>query len=114
MKKLLLCLIIIALPLMAEEIWLGLVSGAQGDSLILVDGLKIYVPNLAFAQYLSEDDHLLDNIEITYPFTASLVVNDLSDSDPASRAVSSASISTIKIYEFYEVKQGRLVERTFD
>ncbi len=112
MKKLLLCLIIVALPLMAEEIWLGMVSGAQGDSLILVDGLKIYVPNLTFAQYLSEDDHLLDNIEITYPFTASLVVNDLSD--PESRAVSSASIPTIKIYEFYEVKEGRLVERTFD
>lgn len=114
MKKLLLCLIIFALPLMAAEISLGMVSGAQGDSLILVDGLKVHVPNLAYAQYLSDNDHLLDNIKITYPYTASLVFNELSDSDPASRVVSSSIISTIKIYEFYEVKEGRLVERTFD
>ena len=113
MKKLLLCLIIVALPLMAEEIWLGMVSGAQGDSLILVDGLKVYVPNLAYTQYLSDNDHLLDNVGITYPYTASLIFNELSDLDPDSR--SSASIPTIKIHEFYDIVEGRLVERaTFD
>ncbi len=112
MKKLLLCLIIFALPLMAAEISLGMVSGAQGDSLILVDDLKVYVPNLAYARYLSDNDHLLDNIEITYPYTASLVFNELSDSDPDSRAASSASIPTIKIHAFYDIVEGRAVERT--
>lgn len=112
MKKLLLCLIIFALPLMAAEISLGMVSGAQGDSLILVDGLKVHVPNLAYAQYLADNDHLLDNIKITYPYTASLVFNKLSDSDPDSRAASSASIPTIKIHAFYDIVEGRAVERT--
>lgn len=115
MKKLLLCLIIFALPLMAVEISLGMVSGAQGDSLILVDNLKVYVPNLAYAQYLSDNDHLLDNIEITYPYTASLVFNELSDSDPNSRAASSGGIPIIKIHAFYDIVEGRAVERaTFD
>jgi hypothetical protein len=114
MKKLLLCLIILAMPLMAEEIWLGLVSGVQGDSLILVDNLKIHVPNIAFAQYLSEDDHVLDNVEITFPYKASLIVPNRSDSDPASRIDSETSFPIIKIHKFYDVKDGRLVERKID
>lgn len=114
MKKLLLCLILLALPLLAEEIWLGMVSGAQGDSLILVDDLKIYVPNLAYAQYLSEDDHVLENVKITFPYTASLIVKGRSDTDPASRIDTKTSFTAIKIYKFYDVKEGRLVERKID
>ena len=114
MKKLLLCLILLAIPFMAEEIWLGMVSGVQGDSLILVDDLKVYVPNMAFVQYLSEDDHVLENVEITFPYTASLIIKGRSDTDPASRIDTKTSFTTIKIYKFYDVKEGRLVERTFD
>jgi len=114
MKKLLLCLILLAIPLMAEEIWLGMVSGIQGDSLILVDDLKVYVPNIAFVRYLSEDDHVLENVEITFPYTASLIVTGRSDTDPTSRIDTETSFTAIKIYKFYDIKEGRLVERKID
>jgi hypothetical protein len=113
MKKLLLCLIIFTLPLAAGEIWLGMVVGAQGDSLLLVDGMKVYVPNLSYAQYISESDQLLDDVEITFPCTITLITDDISTpDDPESRIASNARFATIKIHKFYELEEGRLVERT--
>lgn len=113
MKRLLLCLIIFTLPLVAGEIWLGMVVGAQGDSLLLVDDGKAYVPNLAYAQYISESNELLDDIEITFPCTMTIMTTDLSTSDdPGSRITSDARFATIKIHKFYELEEGRLVERT--
>ena len=113
MKKLLLCLIIFTLPLVAEEISLGMVVGAQGDSLLLVDGMKVYVPNLSYVQYISASDQLLDNVEITFPCTMSLITDDLTEADdPESRIPNNTRFATIKIHEFYELEEGRLVERT--
>ncbi|MGB3340405.1 MAG: hypothetical protein WBB37_02865 [bacterium] len=113
MKKLLLCLIIFTLPLVAGEIWLGMVVGAQGDSLLLVDGPKVYVPNLSYAQYISESDELFDDVEITFPCTMTLITDDLSaPDDPESRIAPNTRFTTIKIHKFYELEEGRLVERT--
>ena len=114
MKKLLLYLIIFILPLAAEEISLGMVVGAEGDSLLLIDNMKVYVPNLAYAQYISESDQLLDNIEITFPCTMSLIADDLANPDnPESRLQNDNSrFVKIKIHKFYDLQEGRLVERT--
>ena len=113
MKELLLCLIIFTLPLAAGEISLGMVVGIEGDHLLLVDDMKVHVPNLSFAQYISDSDALLDNVEITFPCTMSLITNDLSaPDDPESRVSSNARFATIKIHKFYELEEGRLVERT--
>ena len=105
MRKLILLLIIISLPLVAEEIWLGMVTGVQGDSLILCDGLKIYVPNLSLSQYVSEDKQSLDGA-VTFPFTASLITNgELSK-------LKRTPTTSLKIHKFYDVIEGRLIERT--
>ena len=93
------------MPLVAEEIWLGMVTGVQGDSLILCDGLKIYVPNLSLSQYVSEDKQSLDGA-VTFPFTASLITNgELSK-------LKRTPTTSLKIHKFYDVIEGRLIERT--
>jgi hypothetical protein len=105
MKKIILLLVLIALPLMAEEIWLGMVMGIEGDSLVLTDNLKIYSP-AQFRQYTIGDEELLDLDEITFPFKASLIKDD------KSAEFKLVPKTTIKIHNFYDVIDGRPVKRT--
>jgi hypothetical protein len=105
MKKLMICLTIVALPLMAAEISLGMVSGVEGNSLILADGLRISISNLALGRYITADNQPVDPASITFPFTASLVVNtELPEHIRKHRA-------QVKIHRFYDIIDGRLVER---
>ncbi|MGQ9533851.1 MAG: hypothetical protein ACUVTF_01270 [bacterium] len=112
MKRLFLLLIVICLPLIADEVWLGMVAGATGDSLILVDGPKVYVPGLSLGRYVNEDDQAIDPGSIKFPFTASLVVPDqnfASADETAMRILLNRAY--IKIHKFYDVVNGRLLER---
>jgi hypothetical protein len=105
MKHLLICLIIMALPLMAEEMSLGMVTGIKGNSFILVDGLEFSMPGASMGRYIDENNQAVDAASITFPFTASLIVNtDL----PAHMR---AQTTVVKIHKFYDVVDGRLVER---
>jgi|GEM_PF-1981814 len=122
MKILTLCVILVTLPLIAQdfsegevrEISLGLVVGAQGDSLLLVDDGKVYVPNLAFASYVDENGNMVSTA-ISYPFTASLVLNNATGGlGTEARSPSRTSVSVIKIHQFYEIVDGRLAKRNFD
>lgn len=108
MKYLIILLIIITPALFAEEISLGMVSGAEGDSLILVDGLKVYVPNLSQGKYVSENNEDLSLTEIQFPFTASLVTPDQAGI-PTEK---SEQLTYVKIHKFYKIAEGRLVERS--
>jgi hypothetical protein len=119
MKLLALFLILITFPLLAQddfntdvrEIYLGLVVGAQGDSLLLVDELKVYVPNLSYAQYIDDNENTI-NTAISYPFKASLVIANASgDLSSESGIAGRTAVRTIKIHKFYDVVDGRLVER---
>jgi hypothetical protein len=105
MKHLLICLIIVALPLMAEEISLGIVTGIKGNTLILVDGLEVTLPRTSVGRFIDEDNQALDASSITFPFRASLLVN--TELPQQMRA----QTTVVKIYKFYEVHEGRLVER---
>lgn len=112
MKRLFLLLIVICVPLIAEEIWLGMVDGAEGDSLILVDGLKVYVPGLSLGRYVNEDNQAIDVSSIKFPFTASLVRPDqemTSEDETDMRGV--LGHTYVKIHKFYDVVNGRLEER---
>lgn len=122
MKLLALLLALITVPLLAQddfdtdanEISLGLVVGAQGDSLLLVDGLKVYVPNLGFAQYIDDNDISISTA-ISYPFTASLVLTNAGGGlTSESRTTGRTVTNTIKIHDFYEVVDGRLVKRNLE
>jgi len=105
MKKIILFLIVICLPLCAEEIWLGMVAGVDGDSLILVDGEKVYVKNLLFNRYINEVDQPLDATRVTFPFSASLVINEQMPEHMRANTV------RVKIHTFYDLKRGRLIEK---
>ena len=117
MKKLILSLLLIVLPLLAGETWLGMVAGAEGDALILVDGAKVYVPHLSAGRYYDENDQVLDPSSITFPFTASLVITKGSEKLVMNKhskelsAVKSIENAFVKIHKFYAIVQGRLVER---
>jgi len=124
MKKLALLLIIITLPLLAQEvsqeIYLGLVTGAEGDSLILVDGLKVYVANLSMAKYIYGDDDTDMSLPgtltaISYPFTATLInpgyYTKQAGNENSRSAVTQYHPAIIKIHKFYDVVNGKLVER---
>lgn len=107
MKKLIIFLTIISLPLLAEEISLGVVTGIKGDSLILVDGLKVHVPRASLGRYIDENNQPIDAASVSFPFSASLVVN---------RELSGqvrAQTTMVKIHAFYDKIDGRLVERKF-
>ena len=105
MKYLLICLLIMAPPLMAEEISLGMVTGIKGNSFILVDGLELPMPGASMGRYVNKNNQAVDAASVTFPFTASLIVNtDL----PAHMR---AQTTVVKIHKFYDVVDGRLVER---
>ena len=105
MKYLLICLIILALPLLADEVSLGMVIGTKGNSLILVDGLEVPMPGTSMGRYIDASNQAIDASSITFPFTASLITN--TELPEHMRAQS----TVIKIHKFYEVVEGRLVER---
>lgn len=115
MKKLFLFLIIFWLPLVAEEIWLGVVCEVSSDSLLLVDGPKIYVPGISAGRFVAENNTALDPKAITYPFKASLVIkDDLPMKDVLTEKGVKPEYSHfvhIKIHNFCDIKDGRLVDR---
>jgi molybdopterin/thiamine biosynthesis adenylyltransferase len=104
MKKLILCLIIIVLPIFAEEISLGMVDSVKGDTLTLVDGLKICVPNLSRGRYIDENNVAISVTSVTFPFTASLVRDETLPKHLRDQNV------FVKIHKFYKLVQGRAVE----
>ncbi len=107
MKKLILLIALLAIPLLAaEETSLGMVYRAEGDSLILADGLKVYVPGLSMGGRYITDNASIDLSTISFPFTASLVT--MASSDPA---VKSGLFTYIKIHKLYTIIDGRLVEK---
>lgn len=105
MKHLIICLVIMALPLMAEEISLGMVTGVKGNALVLVDGLEVSMPGASMGRYIYENNQAVDAASITFPFTASLITNT---ELPAHMR---AQTTVVKIHKFYDVVEGRLVER---
>jgi hypothetical protein len=111
MKRLFLLLITICLPLIAEEIWLGIAVGAEGDTLILVDNLKVYVPGLSLGKYISEDGQTINSTSITFPFAASLVRPDQKFTPTEEADKVRIAHTYVKIHKFYNVINGRLVEK---
>lgn len=105
MKKLMICLIFIALPLLAADISLGMVTGVKGNSLVLVDGLEVSVPGVSIGRYIDENNQAVDATSITFPFTASLITNTELPAHMRART------TMVKIHKFYDVVDGRLVER---
>ena len=95
------------MPVLAMDISLGMVSGIKGDSLILVDGLKVHVPGVSVGRYIDENNQAVDAAAVTFPFTASLVM------DIEMPAHVRARTTKVKIHKFYDTINGRLVERTF-
>jgi hypothetical protein len=107
MKKLILLIALLVIPLLAaEETNLGMVYAAEGDSLILADGLKVYVPGLSLGGRYITDNTSLDLSTISFPFTASLITTV--SSDPA---VKSGLYTYVKIRKFYRQVDGKLVEK---
>lgn len=100
MKAMILLLLTFSLCLFAEETYLGMVHGIDGDSLVLVDGLKIHVPNARGS--LVYKNVSTDAQNISFPFTASLI------SDRKSRA---GARTYVRVERLYEIRQGRLIEK---
>jgi hypothetical protein len=98
MKTIILLLLTFSLCLFAEETYLGMVHGIEGDSLILVDGLRIHVQNARGS--LVYKNMSTDAQNISFPFTASLV------RDRMSRA---GARTYVRVERLYEVKKGQLV-----
>ena len=116
MNKLILCLLIIVLPIAAEEIGLGCVWGAEGDSLILADGLKVYVPNLSSgSRYLNAKNEVITSSLVRFPFMAALVTMESVslDEDDFTKEISrvASNVYYVKILRYYEVVNGRMVDR---
>jgi hypothetical protein len=100
MKKIIFLSLVCVLCLFAEEIGLGMVHGIEGDSLVLVDGLRIYVPNaLGSLVYTNPEISIQD---ISFPFTATLVRDRLSRT---------GSRTYVRIEQLYDVVNGQLVEK---
>ncbi|UCF71274.1 MAG: hypothetical protein JSW49_03055 [candidate division WOR-3 bacterium] len=100
MKMIILLSLTLCLCLFAEETYLGMVHGIEGDSLVLVDGLRIYVPNARAS--LVHRNLEFDVQNISFPFTASLVRDRLSRTGVR---------TYIRIEKLYEVVDGRLIEK---
>jgi hypothetical protein len=105
MKYLCICLIILALPLMADEVSLGMVTGINGNALVLVDGVEVRMPGISIGRFIDENNQAVDASSIAFPFTASLISN--TELPEHMRAQS----TVIKIHKFYDVVEGRLVGR---
>ncbi len=117
MKRILLFLIFLGLPLLAEEIWLGVVDGMKGDTLILVDGLNIYIPGLTSGKFVLENNKPMDISAITFPLKASLVIDERGHRK-APEILTTDGIKPefshlvyVKIHKFCEIKNGRLVDK---
>jgi hypothetical protein len=114
MKKMLFLLIIIALPLAAKECSLGMVAGIAGDSLILVDGLKIHVPNARQA-FVNQRNELIGFENVQFPFTATLIKENIQSTDGSDESrddqVPGLISIRIRIDKTYEIKDGRAVEK---
>jgi hypothetical protein len=112
MKKLILCFIVMTLPLVAWETYLGMVAGAYGDSLKLVDiEGKVYVPGLSTGRvYIDKNGSALDASSVTFPFTAMLIQYDESESRTLSRYTVTQPMY-VQILQFYKIVNGRQVPR---
>lgn len=100
MNKIILLLLTLSLCLFAEEIYLGMVHGIEGDSLVLVDGLRIYVPNARKSLFYG--NAFIDPQAISFPFTASLVQDRMSPTGVR---------TFVRIEQQYLLIEGRLVEK---
>jgi hypothetical protein len=112
MKKLILCFVVMTLPLVAWETYLGMVAEAQGDSLKLVDiEGKIYVPGLSAGQvYIDKNGNPVDASTITFPFTAMLIQYDESESRTLNKYAVTQPVY-VQILQFYKIVDGRQVPR---
>jgi hypothetical protein len=100
MNKIILLLLTLSLCLFADEIYLGMVHGIKGDSLILADGLRIYVPNARSS--LVYENAFTDAENVSFPFTASLIRDRLSRS---------GTRTYVRIEQQYLLIEGRFVEK---
>ncbi|MDH4209897.1 MAG: hypothetical protein OEV79_00390 [candidate division WOR-3 bacterium] len=100
MKAIILLLLTFSLCLFAEETFLGMVHSIEGDSLVLVDGLRVYVQNARAS--LVYKNMPKDAQNISFPFTASLI------SDRKSRV---GARTYVRVERLYEVKKGRLIAK---
>ena len=100
MKTMILFLLTFSLCLFAEETYLGMVHGIEGDSLVLVDGLKIYVQNARGS--LVYKNVPTDAQNISFPFRASLI------RDRMSRA---GTRTYVRVERLYEIKKGKLIAK---
>jgi len=112
MKKLILCLIVMTLPLVAWETYLGMVAGAAGDSLVLVDiEEKIHVPGLSTGRvYIDKNGNPIDPSTVTFPFTAMLIKYDESESRTLTRYALTQPVY-VQILQFYKIVNDRQVPR---
>jgi hypothetical protein len=110
MKRLILCFVVMTLPLLAWETYLGMVAGAQGDSLKLVDIEEmVYVPGLSRGSvYIDRNGNPLDPSTITFPFTAMLIQHDASETRTVSRYAVTQPVY-VQILQFYRIVNGRQV-----
>ena len=111
MKKLIICLAILILPLLAEEISLGLVVGFEGNSLILVDGLKVKLPDNSLVSFVGENNQTFDAAKLPFPFTATLVTTEQTSGTAFTSGPGIIKNTTIKIHKLFKVENGRLVEK---
>ena len=89
---------------MAEEMSIGMVDNVINDTLIITDGLKIYVPNLSLGRYIDENNTPIALGSITFPFTASLVSDERLPEHLGRQSI------FVKIHKFYKIVNGRAVE----
>jgi hypothetical protein len=117
MKKLILCFVIMTLPLVAWDTYLGMVAGAVGDSLVLVDiEQKVHVPGLSTGQvYIDKNGNPLDASTVAFPFTAMLIENESETrSESETRTLGRYAVTQpvyVQILQFYKIVNGRQVPR---
>jgi hypothetical protein len=100
MKAIIILLLTFSLCLFAEETYLGIVHSIEGDSLVLVDGLRIYVQNARGS--LVYKNMPTDAQNISFPFKASLI------SDRMSRT---GARTYVRVERLYDVKDGKLIAK---
>ncbi|MCX7994886.1 MAG: hypothetical protein N3A65_03815 [candidate division WOR-3 bacterium] len=113
MRKIIFLLILLCFPMFAKEIWLGVVHGMSADTLILVDGLKIYVPGLSGGKFCYENGLPADLSVVTFPLKASLVIEGRADDILTETGVKPGfgHLVKVKIHSFCEFKDGRLIDK---